>query len=214
MAHRRAFRRKRRGPKRVRQKKAVTRLIKSVLAKRVETKHFYAENLTGISASTAPTFTCLSEITQAITDTGRIGDKVHLTRLSIQVQVVGYDTTNTVRLLFFRWRPNNADLPPSATALLLAYAVDGFTVLRALNDDRRGEFHVIGDYRLRTNTTIQTVLNRKFAFYGKRLGAKHINFLAAGVTAMNHVYMMVVSDSGVVGHPTVYYTSQLRYTDA
>lgn len=187
--------------------------VKRIIGKGRETKHFHYVNGAGISQSTVATITNLSGVTQGDSDTTRDGDTLTLKSMRFSATIAGADTYNRFRIILFRWNANNATAPVVGD-LLMNSAGSLVDVLIPTVIDGKSQFHIIHDRTYVTTTAGKSSLGVLKTFYGKKLGAKNIQFEGGANTGYKHVYMLTVSDSGAASHPIIYFSNLLRYTDS
>lgn len=196
-----------------RQKTSVKRLIGNTQEK----KHYLVTNASGISQSTVATITKLSAIPQSTTtspDTERDGDRVTLKSMRFTATISNADTYNRFRVIFFRWNPDDSTAP-TVGDILQNTAGNLLDVLLPTHLDKSSNFHIMSDRTYTTSTdAANSAIGIKKTFYGKRLGSKTIQYDAGATTGFRNIYMLTVSDSGAAGHPYIYYTSLLKFTDS
>lgn len=194
-------------------KKQVTQ-VKRIAHVGVELKHY---DVSTVAASVPSTGTMLGPFSvppQGITEAHRIGDQIHLKNFQYKLAFIGADTTNFVRIVWFRWYEQNSIVAPVAADIFettLNPIVSGLTE----SNVEANRIHVLSDrtYSLSTNGTFCAA--KHSTLYGKRLGKKKLIFIpAASLTGDGHIYCFVISDSIAVSHPSIYIYTRLIYSDA
>jgi len=151
----------------------------------------------------------MSEVTQGVTDSMRIGDVINPKSLNFRFNMVVGDATNFVRAIFYQWHPDNIGLVPG-TANILLY--NNTTVKRLTSPytvDQRKNFTVYWDHVFKMDAT-----NPIFSINKTFRKLRKIHFNAGGVTGSNHLYLVMYSDSAAAPDPIVDLTFQLMYQDA
>lgn len=194
--------------------RVITRQIKTHERKRLEHKYWQTSmEPTGISNS--GTIYDLSDMPQGTTDISRVGDRVHVTSLSLRLNVILADTTNLVRVLVFQWRQNSVSISPAFNKLL--YSKDGasYDYKGFYRHDSLGvNFIPLYDRVLNlTNSGANQQINLVKRI-NLRFANRKISYDAGAVEGSNKFYLALVSDSGVVSHPAVTYEAYLSYTDS
>lgn len=181
-------RRRRRG------KKTVTDVVKRQINRMAETKQHdvYQASLDTVTPGNV---LALASVTQGQTDTTRIGDILTLNRLTIRYTLF-QDTSGSqsvVRIIVFKWRPDDAVDPPATTDILYnASASYNSNYVRDMSKfkvlyDRR---HTLGPQDVFDDTKLGFVDVKG----SKKLGK--IKFAAASATGCGNIYMLYVSSNG------------------
>lgn len=154
---------------------------------------------------------------------GRIGDRIKVSSIELMYECIGYDTTNKIRVIIFKWTNDNAVYAPNVTSILSnTYTSTVDAPLAPYNWDnmKAGDFQVCYDkiHALSWNDNAaipgsQTIV-QKVKLVGKRLHNKHMNLNTGAVTGEGMYYILAISDSAIAGHPKFSFISRLIYTDA
>lgn len=211
--------------------KRQVREVKKILGKQVELKQF--PGYTTGTASTSGTMVKLSSLTQGNTGTTFVGDEVNLKKFTIRCAMEGNDQYNTMRFIVFRFRDDDASAAPLLSEIIDTSGGAAYNVMAPYNHQFREKYHIMADFNLiTTNTysfnstgTVQAAtssfanmyhLTRRHTVFGKKLGAKKINFTnVASSYGFNHVYCLVVTDSSpLTQHPTYWLSTECWFTDA
>lgn len=204
-------RHKKRGPK---ISKAVRKYVHRAIVGAPEHKYF-ARPFVGLQPVVGGNFLNISGIPQGLTDTTRIGDSVNL--LSIETCYTLYINNALlfvdacfVRLIIFKWHPNDATVTPSLNDILDPLAVGATQICAPLSHDPRALFTMVMDKTLTLNEV--NLLNhhsrRKKALKGK------IKYQAATTNAIGQLYFLYLSDVVLAQAPTLNWFSRINYTDA
>lgn len=209
-------------------RQAITQIARAAaraeLGRQIETK--YCD--TTASALTGVTYTgALIPFSPPAAGTGvnqRVGDKVTVKELQLKYEVVGYDTTNLLRVLIFKWNNDDSVYSPGVGSVFGAGDLaTGYAPLSRYNwDNLKGkDFEILYDecHALSFNNTTAAPGSechvKSVRLFGRRLGSVPVIQLNSGaVTGKGNYYVLVISDSAVAGHPKVAYTMRMLYTDA
>lgn len=153
-------------------------------------------------------------ISQGITDTQRIGDKIRIRGIQVEGWCTVADTTNLVRICVFQWKQNNALVAP-ASNYIIQYTGSGIAPMSPFNNDLQGGNYVMLYTRVLklVSGTDKSIVRFRFRVpmkYCKRL----VEFYVAGTQGTNHIYMMGISDSGAPAHPNLFMMARVWYEDA
>jgi len=189
--------------------------VKKLIGNQTEWKHFDTSFAAlAVDASGVVTGPFASP-TQGDGDIQRIGNRIHIKSLLMKFDVTTSDATQQVRIVVFRWKPDSTiDLPSPAKVFDTLVNNPAMANINTFSM-QMGTIHVLYD-KLVASTTVDSARHyRQFFRFGRRLGAKNVNFSNdAALTGTNNIYVAFVSDSALPGHPTVAATSRVVYTDA
>jgi hypothetical protein len=190
-------------------KEAVKSLVKNLKSPSSTGKYFD----TVVSASPVDysgSVWALTQVTAGTTDTTRIGDKIIPKKLQIRINCLQGDVTNDIRIIIFRWKVHTTFASPSISGTILQNVSTVDAPRSAYYHDFEPAFDVLYDKRFTLNT-YDPVKDLDLEF--KLPESKPIQMVAAGTNGINHLYMGIVSDSGAVVHPTLYYYSRVDFVD-
>lgn len=123
------------------------------------------------------------------------------------------DTHNLFRLIVFRWSDQSG--PSAVPGVSQILADTGYTFTSPINVDNlnANRIHIIHDqlYTVSYSNVAQKFVKR--IVYGKKLGRKKLHYFNNGLSATNHIYFMIVSDSGSETHPSYNMTFYTHFTD-
>lgn len=191
---------------------AQKRQVKIIVGRNVE-KKFYDRNLAGNSPSASGLIVgSVINMNQGNNDTGRIGDKITLKNMKIRTTIVGADSTNFVRLIWFQWTPLNSVQAPTLAALMQ----DPLTWNSPLNESNgvANLFRVISD-KIYSCSLAGSTAARSFTttLYGRKIPRKQIEYQPSQATGYNQIYCAMYSDSVAASHPTVSVYLRTMFTD-
>lgn len=218
MAKRRFRKRRFRRRGRKSMKSMVTRQIKNYEKKHTELKyHDYTLNqLTDYNGVVVD----LSIILQGISDTTRIADKLKLHDMKVHGSINIQDTYNNVRMIFFVWKESDAAFSPGVADILQTTTIPGISSpFSNYYWDGRDRFKILSDKTYLINwqngsATPGAVVNANhFKFYKKLDKLKEVAYFGGGVTGINKIYLLMISDSPSITDPLISGTVRITYTD-
>jgi len=160
--------------------------------------------------SSTATIVDLSQIAVGTSDNTRIGNHVHLKRFNLRFQLFGSDATNTFRIIIFKWKDNDFYTgAPAGTAILSALTGGAGDVLAPYNREVPEAFVILKDMLITSSQVSDPCISRNISIPLKGKA----QYVGAGTTGLGKVYMLMLSDSTVVAHPTITYWSELLYLD-
>lgn len=163
-----------------------------------------------VALSSTATIADLSQIAVGTSDNTRIGNHVHLKRFNLRFELFGSDATNTFRIIIFKWRDNDFYTgAPLGTAILSALTGGAGDVLAPYNREVPEAFVILKDMLMTSSQVSDPVIARSISIPLKGKA----QYVGAGTTGLNKIYMLMLSDSTVVAHPTMTYWSELLYLD-
>lgn len=195
------------------EKKQVKKLAVAAVKPMIELKHHDTSLVINVSNATFQTD--LVNPTQAITDTGRIGDRITLKSISLSMRI-GYTVPAVVRIMLVQWHDNSADLTINATDLfqfpLSGSVFDANTINNIYNIDQTPKFTVLYDrkHSFNPNVAATSYVKTKNLFIKKRF-RKNIQFNETVTSGVNKIYLLAFSDSATAG--TLNGFSRVRYYD-
>lgn len=187
-----------------------------MVSKAIEWKHFDTyQSATAIASTTGVVFGGFCLPPRGTGENQRVGDVVRLSSFTVEGSMICSDATNIMRVIVFRWRPDNSIDSPSWTKIL--QDTTNLPFFSPINEAslQQSKIHVLLDksYTMVLNTA--SGLKRfKWRFYGKRLGKKKLAFNTNAITGMDNIYMFMISDSLAVSHPAVQFQTRVVFTDA
>lgn len=173
---------------------AMRKIAKSVVAKNTETKVWTGTfSDTPVGAGTvAPVVQSCNDIAEGTAQNQRIGNQIMLTSIKYDFFFTGADSTNSLRLIFY--------IPRDPNDILLNL---GFNAPADLD-----KYVILKDIFMTTNQNGQDCLRKRgyisFRKRGKSNGLKvQYSTNAVNSQTKNRVLVYMVSDSGVISHPSV-----------
>lgn len=188
---------------------------------------FVVFNAAAFGVSTTPgIFSTPFDVAQGDTDSSRDGDQlmwcghIDLTLQVINGQGATGDVYNTVRVILFQWHPMSV---PTAADVLLTGPSAAIDIVSQYNHDRRFEYKVIFDRSFTTVGNNNTATNPPMANVTtgiKRFKValtncqKKSQYTGGSTVGTNKFYILYVSDSAVVAHPTMEYSTKVVFRDS
>lgn len=194
--------------------------VKKIIQSQAELKYFtFFQAPTGISNAGSLVGTPF-DVPNGTTDQERVGDSITLTGLlDFRYSMVALDTSNVVRVIIFQWRAQSyaSPLAPTVTDILFTS-----NYLSHYNHDQRKNYNILYDkmhqlngngssasYPL-TNNGIITVHKR----VSLKRAAKKIHYIGGGLQGQNRLFILFISDSSALSHPSVSYVTHFTYYDS
>lgn len=191
-------------------KQTINRQVKAVLKKDVELKAYTARPFSASSISTAATIVKISGIVRANDNVSRDGNQVSVTRVDLQGFADVADDSNLVRIIVFQWRDDDISYTPVAADILQNAA----SFYDMYNFTNRHRFTVLWDRTFNVDST-DPAKPFKRSIYGKKL-AKVLEYSGAtdsSITGKHQIYVLAVSDSGAIAHPTLDMMTRVYFKD-
>lgn len=154
----------------------------------------------------------LTDMTQDITEASRIANKVAPKWVELRLTLTCADATNIMRLVLIQWHLDSDAAPPLASNVLQAGLVTGsYGPWAGYNNDDRALFRVLGDwsYQMNASTANGSVIVVKKI----KAAMRQIEFNGTSTTGTEKLYLIAISDSGAVSHPTVTGAVRVYYGD-
>jgi hypothetical protein len=210
------------------QKQQVRQLIQA----EIESKSFYFTT-TPVAVTTGGTVYRCTTIPQGVTNVTRVGDKLHLKRLSlrynIQVGATGLiaaaDEFNTVRVIIFKWREDDGIFAPAINNILQGSSSAVSTNQHYNYDDKHlykilyDKSHVVFNTPIWNGAAVAWYHGTEANYAtpvaqvikGGQLG--RIEFDVNTSVGTGHLYILLCSDSAFAPNPTAEVTVAVEYDD-
>lgn len=201
--------------------------VKKIIQRQGELKFFLGASAGFIPVAVGTTLTGNPfDIPQGQTDSTRIGDAltwcghIDLRLHVINGQGATADKHNTVRVVIFQWFANQQPFPAD---LFLAGPSGTSDVLSCYNHDRRHEYAVLFDKSFKTvgNGNVVGTPFTQGATSGCQYfkipltkARKNVQYVTAGLTGTNRIYLYFVSDNVLATAPTLAYTTKIVFRDS
>lgn len=188
--------------------------VKRIMSIRQETKQ-YVNSVAMTSVLAVPAIQgSFSTIAQGTGQTARVGSSIFMKRIRIRMTLQAADIQNSLRVIIFQWKENNANLVPAPTDIITLSTNPWQSAYNYTHKLARN-FHICYDRTFSLSSLgSPVVIDRTINLYGKRLGAKHLVYEPATSSGTNQYYMLVVSDSVGAPNPAIGTTWEFYYTDS
>lgn len=178
-----------------------------------ETK-FLTVNQSATSATNVFQATLLTNIVQGSTSADRDGDSLLIKYIRLRYQIINADTYNFVRVVIVQWRENDA-LAAIAGASIFDVGQTGVIDFNSHYDWlQRRTYHILYDRVHYVANGISSDKQSVVRSVNIRPKVHKINYNAGAVTASDNIYLLWISDSAAVTHPTLSFTARTYFTDA
>lgn len=202
-SHRRA---KPKSAQRKKQELVAKQVALKVMNQNVEWKHS-TKNI-NVGVGTTADIQSLSAVPVGTSDTTRTGDLLQAYSLNFRGAVSLGDATNVFRLIFFQW---HAKSTPTLGNILIT--TGGFEVFSMYNTDQGDQYKIMYDRTFNLNRAGGGA-NEVKVFSGKlSVPRKKLQYDAGLTTGSNHIYSLMISDSGLPADPNVIMVTKLNYRD-
>jgi len=194
-----------------RDKAPVTRaMVKSMIAKPVETKYFDQSQAQG--AVNAGTITCVTDITRGTDVTQRIGNEVMLKEMQVRMSFTINANVNTSVIRYvFAVDTMGVNAPSVGDVLESGLLSTGYTDIAPYYWDYRRRFKILHD----DSVGLCKYANNAYLFkhFTLPLGFRSSN-IGASTTFKNHVYLIIVgAEANVLNISNVQYHLRTLFTD-
>lgn len=210
--------------------------VKTLIARDVETKCFNGSYGEDSTVSYNGTMHDLSNISVGTGQGNRIANLITIKRFWISFYItlgesllLSPDSYCNVRIILFRWREDSAVATPLLGDILDSVSsLVNYSVQMPYNYNTRQKYEIIMDKIFQVapepeynGSSLEKIAAgpdvnkiRRYAFWGKKLGAKRIKFDDGSNHGFNKLYACYISDSGTTPHPVINWCSHLYYDDA
>lgn len=152
-----------------------------------------------------------STMVQGTTYQTRSGLDVHYDKVDLRYQVRVADTSNMMRVIFFKFRQNTGLTSAPDNAVIFKGAINsalapllGYTVNEGIS--------VLYD-RLHTLDAGKPTELGRILLYSNKLGKTSFNAGSTTITGEGKLYMVVVSDSAAAANPVISINAEVYFTD-
>lgn len=165
----------------------------------------------GLTVSATASVSALTLIAQGQSSSQRIGDSIHVDHFQLRYHVLYGDANQYVRVIIFQWHPIST---PAATDILsngVTGSIDAATSFHQVNTKQ--QYSILSDKSydlLSTGDSFahECIMNIRRGFQ-KTITANS----TSGTSTTNKIYVLCISDSTVVPHPTVTLNLRTFYRD-
>lgn len=186
----------------------VVKIANRQIAKQSEKK--YLSTLTSIAKDWNGSVLDLCNIAQGDTDGTRDGDELYVKSVRVKSLVSVADTYNICRTILFQWYDDTT--PTGADILSNTYVGTINAPLAPYHHDLSSKFKILYDKTILLDTYHPYMLLDTGYITG---GFKRkVQFSSGGTTGVNKIYLLQISDSGALTHPTMLAVAQVNFTDS
>lgn len=152
----------------------------------------------------------------------RVGDKITVKRIEFNYEVQGYDATNVMRVIVFKWNNDDGAYAPTVAGILDSGVVGGTNAPLApyaWDNFKAGDFEILYDQQHSLSwgapaTAGAEVQTHRVKLWGRGLGSSaDIQLNAGAITGKGKYGVLVISDSSVSGHPKFAWHARLVFSD-
>lgn len=140
----------------------------------------------------------------------RDGDQITIKKIVYNLQMAGADATNIVRVIIFRWSQNNNATVPAVTDVLQSLSP---VSMYNYTNERSGKVHVLFDRTASLSLEGTNCITWRGALWGRKIGKKRLIFNATAINGVDQPYILFISDSVAVTHPSITGTLRMEYVD-
>lgn len=183
--------------------------VKRLIGRRIESKVNDSNVLQTVDAS-GTNIQRLAMPTVGDAYNERSGDVITLEKLQWRLNAAAGDTTNTLRMIIFRWLNDSQISTPTVSDILEANNSLAFVDYQS--DQQKMQVLFDRTYAL----SAQGVPNRIItgSLYGRKLGRKKLTFNQGLTTGVDQIFVYYQSDSVAIPHPGVAGYFRITYSDA
>lgn len=189
-------------------KKQVRDMIRSITSK--EELKFLDTNANASSVDFSGILSLLSDPLQGDGSSERVGDRLTLVKLELRLNLEAADSTNLMRFMLVQYFPSAS---PSVTTFLQNTG-SGASPISQYSVATISDYKVLLDSGPINLVLGQANTQRSFKYLNVTNFSKKVVVFASNTTAAsNHLYLLVISDSGAIPNPSISYNIRLWYTD-
>jgi hypothetical protein len=203
----------------------------ALIARRVQTRNSerkYSYQGTVTTATNAFVFTSMTDISQAVSDTDRVGDVLELSgnidvRYSIEKNAASTVLFEHVRLVILQWHLSDVTTPPTGALCFLQDPSVSAISYRSQESHDLGKFGANPQFRIiydHTTTLVGTNLlptESLSAYVTTSVSIatikKRIQYISGGNNGTNKLFLGIIGSSAT-NVPSVNFTAMILYTDS
>lgn len=185
--------------------------VQKVITSNTEKKYFpFSQTATAVDF--AGTIIDVSAVAQGTNDTQHVGDTIRVRSVENNISWVAGDNTNLCRYILFQWKQSGV---PAVADILLGPLSTTVAPLSPYNHDNRKNFNVLYDSMVKVDAVALPLTVRKSKIWKIPSFLRQMYFTAATTNRLkNGIYILVISDSGAVPHPTFAFNYKMNFSDS
>lgn len=188
-------------------KLATIQQVKRLISKRAETKYCDIVQA-AVGVSNAGTVWDLSQMGPGTSQNSRIGITIEALWLEIMFATVIADATNFMRYVVFVWNNDTAGVTPTLAAVLANG--NNCETLQYVTTNAKDCTVLLDVCHKLTGVSNPTERTRHMV----PLRGRRIEYTSGLTTGNRHIYLVAVSDSGAVAHPSTEFASRIAFKDS
>lgn len=168
----------------------------------------YIEVLSSANVGTAAAIRNLAPIIEGTAAASRLGDKVGIVSIKINLSFLLADTTNICRYIIF------IDKTPSGVMPTQNEILQDTTTLPHLSTPNvvfKGRFGLLRDETLSLSDTGEKTVTRSFYRKFKKPLIARYSAAASTIPISNGLFILLISDSSVIVHPLIDFSSMVKF---
>lgn len=182
--------------------------VRRLIARNEEEK--YAIVQASYTVNTTPGIYSLANTSQGSSGGTHVGDECRLKSIWFRWAMGVADVSNVMRVIIFVWHPNIALGTPAATQILKTVTVPN-QITSCYQEDGEDMYTILYD-RVQSLSTLAGTSN-PVGMWQRKLNLKQ-DYTTGSSNCSNNIFVLLVSDSGAVTDPYIYFTSRIAFTDA
>lgn len=191
--------------------KSLKNLVTKTILSKMELK-YWEQYSTPAGVDFSGTVWPLSDITAGTADTNRIGDKAKPHNFTMKFNLVGADATNLMTVMVVRWKPDSQIENLANVSQVLGLTGSTLGPLSPPIWDTRQKFDILWGKRYSLALSgPQQIEDEVFLNLDK---GPSIAYKATTTNGLNKLFLLAISDSGAVSHPTIQFYCRLSFYDA
>ena len=187
----------------------VRRIVKRALHKDEEEK--YAIVQASYTVSITPGIYTIANTSQGSSGGTHVGDECRLRSIWFRWAMGVADVTNVMRVIIFVWHPLMSFAAPAATNILKTVTPPN-QITSCYQEDGEDQYTILYDHVQALGTVAGTPSN-PVGLFRRKLNLKQ-DYATGSSNCSNNLYVLLVSDSGAVTDPYIYWTSRVAFTDS
>lgn len=172
--------------------------VKRIVQRRSELKYHSKDIQNNIGLLANNLLIDITDVSQGLTDTSRVGDKLMLARVEYLFSFLPTAGTNyVVRVMFFQYKPNDAALLSSIAPIVDTGPTGVIDPWSPYDFDFHSDYTILSDKLYTSNSNGQQVVTQQKRNLPIKKIKHEITYNAGGTTGGNHIYMWVISNVAV-----------------